>query len=52
MVKTTNADMRNHVATLPFGSVDSYQLVLMIAAHTNRHVAQMNEVKANAAYPK
>jgi len=52
MVKTTNADMRNHVSTLPFGSIDAYQLVLMIAAHTNRHVAQMEEVKANAAFPK
>ncbi len=52
MVKTSNADMRNHVVQLPFGSIDGYQLVLMIAAHTNRHVAQMDEVKANAAFPK
>lgn len=52
MVKTNNSDMRNHVSALPFGSIDAYQMVLLIAAHTNRHVAQMNEVKANMAFPK
>lgn len=52
MVKNNNSDMRNHVSALPFGSVDAYQMILLIAGHTNRHVAQINEVKANAAFPK
>jgi hypothetical protein len=52
LVKTNNSDMRNHVSAMPFGSIDAYQMILLIAGHTNRHVAQINEVKANAAFPK
>ncbi|HSC54200.1 MAG TPA: DinB family protein [Phnomibacter sp.] len=51
LVKSTNSDLRNHIVQMPFGSIDAYQLILMIAAHTNRHIAQINEVKANASYP-
>lgn len=51
-VKTTNDDLRNHVATLPFGTYDSYQLVLFIAAHSKRHTAQIEEVKADPNFPK
>lgn len=51
-VKTTDADMRNHVVTLPPGSFDSYQMVLFIAAHSNRHTQQMVEVKADPNFPK
>jgi DinB superfamily len=46
-------DMRNHVATeTPLGALDSYQLVLLLSAHTGRHTEQINEVKANANFPK
>ena len=51
-VKSTNEDLRNHVATLPFGMIDSYQFVLFIAAHSNRHTQQIIEVKADPNYPK
>jgi hypothetical protein len=51
-VKSTDDDLRNHVATLPIGMIDSYQLILFIAAHTNRHIKQIIEVKADANYPK
>jgi hypothetical protein len=51
-VKTSTDDMRNHVTQMPFGSIDSYQLLLMIAAHTNRHIQQIEEIKANARFPK
>jgi hypothetical protein len=51
-VKSTNEDLRNHVATLPFGTLDSYQLILFIGAHTNRHTQQIIEVKADPNYPK
>ena len=51
-VKTTTEDLRNHVAQLPFGWVDCYQLTLMISAHTNRHNQQLNEVKADPGFPK
>jgi hypothetical protein len=51
-VKTTNDDLRNHVATLPIGSFDCYQMVLFMGAHSNRHTQQIDEVKADAGYPK
>ena len=51
-VKTTDADLRNHVVTLPPGSFDSYQMILFIAAHSNRHTQQIEEVKADPNFPK
>lgn len=51
-VKTTNDDLRNHVVTFGPGSYDSYQMVLFIGAHSNRHTQQMEEVKANPNFPK
>ena len=51
-MKTSTEDMRNHVVHLPFGIwVDCYQLYLMIAAHSNRHTQQIEEVKASAGFP-
>lgn len=50
-MKTSTEDLRNHVLQMPFGWIDCYQLYLMIAAHSNRHTQQMNEVKANPAFP-
>ncbi len=51
-IQKTNDDMRSHVAKMPFGALDSYQLVLLISAHTNRHTQQINEVKADPEFPK
>ena len=51
-VKSTDADLRNHVITLPFGSLDAYQFVLFIAAHSNRHTQQIDKVKADPNFPK
>jgi len=51
-VKSTNDDLRNHVSSLPVGSFDSYQMILFIAAHSKRHTLQIEEVKANPAFPK
>lgn len=51
-VKNTQEDLRNHVAALPFGSFDCYQMILFIGAHSNRHMQQIEEVKANAGFPK
>jgi len=49
---TTGDDMRDHVVTLPFGSFDTYQMVLFIAAHSNRHTQQIDVVKAHPNFPK
>lgn len=50
-LKNSTEDLRNHVVQLPMGWVDCYQLYLMIAAHSNRHTQQINEVKANPGFP-
>lgn len=52
-VKSTEDDLRDHAAPAPGGaSVDAYQFLLILAAHTERHVLQINEVKAAGGYPK
>ncbi|HYK46163.1 MAG TPA: DinB family protein [Parafilimonas sp.] len=51
-VKSTNDDLRNHVVTLAPGSFDCYQMILFIAAHSNRHTQQIDEVKADPNFPK
>jgi hypothetical protein len=35
-----------------FKDLDGYQWLLMISLHSERHAAQIAEVKAHAAYPK
>ena len=51
-MKSTTEDMRNHVVQMPFGWLDCYQLCLMMTSHSNRHMQQINEVKADPNYPK
>jgi methyl-accepting chemotaxis protein len=51
-VKTTTDDVRNHVAKAPFGSIDVYQVFLVISSHTARHTQQIEEVKADPGFPK
>lgn len=51
--KNTTTDLRNHVVSgLPFGAIDGYQFILFISAHSNRHMQQIIEVKANPNFPK
>lgn len=52
-VKTTNDDLRNHVADMPMGSpMDAYQILLLVAGHSGRHTKQIEEVKADPGFPK
>ncbi len=51
-VKNTTEDLRNHVFQLPFGSIDGYQFLLFMSAHSDRHTQQINEVKADPNFPK
>ena len=51
-LKNTTEDLRNHVVQMPFGYIDSYQLCLMMSAHNNRHLQQINEIKADSDFPK
>ncbi len=51
-LKSTTEDLRNHVAQMPFGWLDCYQLCLMMASHSSLHTQQINEVKADPNFPK
>lgn len=51
-VANSKADLRNHVLILPLGTYDAYQFILLISAHSNRHTQQIEEVKADANFPK
>lgn len=48
----TTAGLRDHVLDSPLGKLDGYEFVLFIAAHSERHTKQINEVKADPNFPK
>ena len=52
--KTAPDDIRNHCAKSPVGTncTDTYQWLLLIASHSERHLAQLLEVKADPNFPK
>ena len=51
-LKTTK-DLRGHAITSPPGKeLDGYEWVLFIAAHSERHTKQIDEVKADPDFPK
>jgi hypothetical protein len=46
-------DLRGHAVDSPLGKkLDAYQWVLFISGHTERHTKQIDEVKADPAFPK
>jgi hypothetical protein len=46
-------DLRTHIADSPLGKkLDAYEWVLFIAAHSERHTKQINEVKSDPNFPK
>jgi hypothetical protein len=45
-------DLRSRVTESPLGPLDGYQWLLFAAAHTERHLGQIREVKADAQFPK
>jgi len=49
----STAGLREHAVDSPLGmKLDGYQFVLLIAAHSERHTKQINEVKADPNFPK
>lgn len=48
----TAENLRGFMVQSPMGTLDAYQAFLMIPAHTERHLAQMAEVKAAPGFPK
>jgi uncharacterized damage-inducible protein DinB len=52
-IKTTSDDLRDHFFDHPvLGTLDGYQWLLLISAHSARHTAQIEEVKADPNFPK
>jgi len=52
-VRDTQDDLRAHFFDHPvLKTMDTYQWVLLLSAHSQRHTAQLNEVKANPNFPK
>ncbi|GAC1666862.1 MAG: DinB family protein [Candidatus Acidiferrum sp.] len=52
MLKNTT-DLREHVLDSPLGKkLDAYEWLLFIGAHSQRHLKQIQEVKADANFPK
>jgi DinB superfamily len=48
--RTTDEDLRAHA--VPDWGVDAYQCLLEISTHTQRHILQIREVKADPNFPK
>jgi hypothetical protein len=52
-VRDTQDDLRGRFFDHPvLKTMDAYQWILLLSAHTQRHTAQLNEVKANPNFPK
>ncbi len=50
---TTQGDLRAYAFPHPFlGPLDCYQWLLFLAAHCERHVRQMEEVKSDPVFPR
>lgn len=54
LIKTTSEDLRYRLAKNPAAGqeIDAFQWLLFSSAHCERHVAQINEVKADSKYPR
>lgn len=50
-VRTTQDPLREHGTGAPPTVMTAYQLLLMLSGHTERHTAQLLEVKASPGYP-
>lgn len=51
-VKKTKDPLRTSYFDFPFGKGDAYQVILLLAAHTERHTKQIREVMSHKDFPK
>jgi len=51
-IRTTTEDLRNHVIKMSWGSLDCYQLCLMMASYSNRLTQEIEEIKEDPNFPK
>jgi hypothetical protein len=53
LLQQTKEDLRSHIADNPaLDAMDAYQWIIFNGAHSKRHTAQIDEVKADPNYPK
>ena len=50
-MKNMKDDMRSHFVSMPLGKLDAFQSFLFMIGHSERHLAQLKEVKADQKYP-
>lgn len=50
-VMETQDDLRNRYGELPFGTIDGVQMILFMSGHTERHTAQILEIKESEGFP-
>jgi len=52
-IETTNDDLRNHFWKHPLtGTIDLYQTLILMSAHLERHIEQMENSKKDLNFPK
>jgi hypothetical protein len=51
-VEKTQEPLRHHVSPGPFGELDAYQWILFLSGHSERHILQIQEIKARPDFPK
>jgi hypothetical protein len=51
-MKNNKADLRGVFSQAPMGTIDGFQWVIFMTGHSDRHLAQLKEVKADPNYPK
>ena len=52
-VRTTQEDLRSHTLPHPvLNTLDAYQWILLISAHSQRRTAQIEQIKAHPNFPK
>ena len=52
-IEKTNVSLRDYVAPHPaMKEMDAYQWILFLAAHSERHLKQLQEVKESPGYPE
>lgn len=51
-MKNNKADLRSVFAQAPMGTMDGFQWVIFTTGHSDRHLAQLKEVKTDPNFPK
>jgi hypothetical protein len=51
-MKKNDDALRTHFAATPVGLLDTYQMLIFLAAHSERHTLQIEEVMANPGFPR